>query len=112
MSDEKEKKPKDKRIYNTNADFKPTSTDEISFDFMVNYLKEYGNKEDSEWFIELLSEKGNNGKPLSTYHKNRRFAERFFPDILKKSTPGRKKTQLDIARELQQYIIARDAEKK
>lgn len=106
----KEKKTRNKRIYNTDADFKPISLEEISFDFMVNYLKKYGNKNDSEWFIEMLSEKGTDGKSLTTYQKNRRFAKRFFPEILGKT--GKKKTQLDIARELQQYILERDAKEE
>ena len=74
--------------YRVDADFKPTSIDEICADFIDNFIE--ANNE-GEWFVGVLEqtetykkgEKKGEKKEISFVSIRSAFANKFFPEILK-----------------------------
>lgn len=74
--------------YRVDADFKPTSIDEICSDFIDNYVE--ANNE-GEWFVSVLEQKETykkgdkkgEEKEISFVSIRSAFANKFFPEIIK-----------------------------
>lgn len=79
--------------YRVDADFKPTSIDEICFEFIDNYV---GAHNEDEWFVSVLEQKETykkgvkkgEEKDISFVTIRSAFANKFFPEIIK-GTPER-----------------------
>ena len=108
-----EEKKKDNRHgrvskkYNTSPDFVPEKLEEISTQFMINFIRTRNKISDAQWYVNLCSETTKSGKPISITQKRKEFAKRFFPSILGiQNKSKRKMTALDAAKNLLSEIKA------
>lgn len=109
-----EEKKKDNRHgrvskkYNTSPDFIPEKLEEISTQFMINFIRTRNKISDAQWYVKLCSETTKSGKPISITRKRKEFAKRFFPNLvgMQSSKSKRKITSLDEAKSLLAEIKA------
>lgn len=109
-----EEKKKDNRHgrvakkYNTNPDFIPKKLEDISTQFIINFIRARNKVADAQWYVDLCSKSTKSGNPISITQKRKEFAKRFFPTLvgMQSSKSKRKITSLDEAKNLLAEIKA------
>ena len=94
--------------YNTDSNFVSTKLEEISTQFMINFIRSQNKIADAKWYVDLCSKKTKGNHPISIIQKRKEFAKRFFPNLvgIQQSKSKTKMTSLDEAKNLLAEIKA------